>query len=123
MRNAHLAACALATALCGIGLALGLAHRAAAAPLGPVGRGGDWRGSEQADVIRVGDRCSRCRRCDDGPPLRSYYVPRYEPSVVYYGPSGIYRPYPPVVVYDAPVYAPYYSSWRYATDSYYYRRW
>lgn len=62
----------------------------------------------------------RCRRCDDycdrprpAAPAYGYYVaPAYVPSVVYQGPFGIYRPYPPVVVYDVPVDLPYYANWR-----------
>jgi hypothetical protein len=74
----------------------------------------------------------RCRRCDDGcyrpraaAPAYGYYaVPQpvyvptysyYAPSVVYQGPFGVYRPYPPTVVYDyPPYYRSYYSDWRYS---------
>jgi hypothetical protein len=74
--------------------------------------------------------CPRCEACRgaralrpayryDEPPPRYYLVPppavvvvpRYEPYVVYQGPFGIYRPYPPVVVYDVP---PDYGYWRYS---------
>lgn len=78
-------------------------------------------------VIRAGYRCPRCGDCYEPRVVRRYYSPpRYEPSTVYFGPSGIYRPYPPVVVYDYPpypAYGPYYSDWRRASGYYYYRRW
>jgi hypothetical protein len=73
-----------------------------------------------------------CRRCGDcygrradyyppspvvyPPPVYSYvpYPSPYVPGVVYYGPSGPLRPYPPIVVYDYPGYsAPWYPSRRY----------
>ena len=80
---------------------------------------------EGSAVTRVGGY--RCRRCDWGYGAPAYYAvpapppavvvvtPRFTPGVVYYGPSGIVRPYPPVVVYDAPVYpAGWYYSRRYS---------
>lgn len=72
-----------------------------------------------------------CRRCDGDcgrtayyppapvvypPPVYSYvpYPSPYVPGVVYYGPSGALRPYPPIVVVDYPVYSrPWYPSRRY----------
>lgn len=102
--------------LCGFGLAA----QASAAPLGGV-TGGVAADAATA-VMRVGDSCRRCRDCNDPHAYRyGYLASRYEPSVVYYGPSGIYRPYPPVVVYDYPVYVPRYSAWRYGPDYHYYR--
>lgn len=72
-----------------------------------------------AEATRVGHRCRRCDDCCDRPhaiaPAYGYYVAppyAYVPSVVYQGPFGIYRPYPPVVVYDVPVDLPYYANWR-----------
>ncbi len=123
MGKINLAACTLATVLCGVSLA----SKAQAAPLGAVGEAGQTAGSTQTLATTVGYRCSRCGSCNRPRAAYGYVTPRYEPSVVYYGPSGIYRPYPPVVVYQYaypyPAYAPNPPPWRYATDYYYYRRW
>lgn len=123
MGKINLAACVLAVVLCGPNLA----PEAQAAPLGMIGDAGQQAGASQALTINVGYRCSRCGSCYQPRAAYGYVAPRYEPSVVYYGPSGIYRPYPPVVVYQYadpyPAYALNPPPWRYATDYYYYRRW
>ena len=119
MRKLHLAACALGTVLCDTTLT----DRSLAAPLRTIDRpDGRWIGASTS-VTPVSDRCFRCRDCSHSRRENGYYEPRYEPSVVYYGPSGAYRPYPPIVVYDYPIPAPYYPSWRYTSDYDYYRRW
>jgi hypothetical protein len=91
---------------------------------------------QQSALHRVHQSCRRCRDCRPVaaapryyssrvyyavPPPVYYAVPRYEPSVIYYGPAGAYRPYPPVVVYDVP---PRYSYSRWDDDDFrYHRRW
>jgi hypothetical protein len=105
----------------------GLTHPALAAPLASLGAVAEPRNSSAIAATRVG--CSRARGYYYSQPPAAYYPPRYDPSVVYYGPSGIYRPYPPIVVYQYPVYAPYAAPWGYSRsyyDDYYYdryRRW
>jgi hypothetical protein len=116
MRRVHLAAGVIGTLLCG----LSFSHQSLAAPwevIAPLNDGA------RVGVTQVGDRCSRWRDCYNSRTSYGYYTPRFEPSVVYFGPSGIYRPYPPIVVYDLPAYDLYYSWWRPAQDHYHYRRW
>lgn len=98
------------------------------------------RTHERAAATKAGHRCRRCCDCDrrsarvydDGPYHRSYDYRRYEywpayrvhrhydPGVVYYGPGGAYRPYPPVVVYEVPPPVFYYT---YTREPYYDRIW
>lgn len=118
MHKVDLVACALGISLFGGSFT----DDAFAAPLGPIGSVSERLDDASTTATLVGYRCSRCGTCYDSRPAWGYYAPRYEPSVVYYGPSGIYRPYPPIVVYEYPAYAPYYSPRRYTSD-YYYRRW
>ena len=96
-------------------------------------------------VTKVGHRCRGCCDCDrraaraydDGPYYRSYDYRRYEyyrppvyhlhrhydPGVVYYGPGGAYRPYPPVVVYEVPPPPPPVFYYTYTREPYYHRIW
>lgn len=109
----------------------GLTRSALAAPLVSLGATAEPRHSPAIAAMQVGYRCSRSGGYYYSPPPAAYYPPRYDPSVVYYGPSGVYRPYPPVVVYQYqyPAYVPYPAPWRYSRsyyDDYYYdryRRW
>jgi hypothetical protein len=98
------------------------------------------RAYDRAAVTKVGHRCRRCCDCDyrrarvydDGPYYRSYDYRRYEyyrpyrhydPGVVYYGPGGAYRPYPPVVVYEVPPPPPPVFYYTYTREPYYHRIW
>ena len=119
MRRVHLAAGFAGTLL----LALGFSHQPRAAPRVTITPLNEAMNGVRAGLTQVGDRCPRWHNCYVSRPSYGYYVPRFEPSVVYFGPSGIYRPYPPIVVYDLPAYDPYYSWWRPAPDYYHYRRW
>jgi len=119
MRLVHRAAGVVGTLLFG----LSFSHQPLAAPWGAIDPPNEALNGGRAGLTQVGDRCSRWRDCYNSRPSYGYYAPRFEPSVVYFGPSGIYRPYPPIVVYDFPAYDPYYSSWRPAPDYYHYRRW
>jgi hypothetical protein len=119
MRRVHRAAGVVGTLLFG----LSFSHQPLAAPWGAIDPPNETSNGARAGLTQVGDRCPRWRDCYNSRPSYGYYAPRFEPSVVYFGPSGIYRPYPPIVVYDFPAYDPYYSSWRPAPDYYHYRRW
>ncbi|MFM9850652.1 MAG: hypothetical protein ACKVP3_26430 [Hyphomicrobiaceae bacterium] len=99
------------------------------------------RAYERAAVTKVGHRGRRCNDCDyrparvydEGRYYRSYEYRRYEydrppvyqlhrhydPGVVYYGPAGAYRPYPPIIVYEVP--AP--TFYTYSREPYYHRVW
>lgn len=102
------------------------------------------RTHDRAAATKVAHRCRRCCDCDyraaraydDGPYYRSYDDRRYEywppvyrshrhydPGVVYYGPGGIYRPYPPVIVYEVPPPPPPVFYYTYTREPYYHRVW
>lgn len=103
------------------------------------------RAYERTAVTKAGHRCRRCCDCDDRPArvydegryYRSYEYRRYEyyrppvyrlhrhydPGVVYYGPAGAYRPYPPIVVYEVPPPPPPVFYYTYTREPYYHRIW
>lgn len=98
------------------------------------------RAHERGAVTKVGHRCRRdcdyrpSRAYDERRYYRSYDYRRYEyyrppiyrlhrhydPGVVYYGPAGAYRPYPPVIVYEVPPPTFYYV---YTREPFYHRVW
>lgn len=97
------------------------------------------RAHERGAVTKVGHRCRRdcdyrpSRAYDERRYYRSYdyrryeyyrppghHLHRYDPGVVYYGPAGAYRPYPPVIVYDVPPPTFYYV---YTREPFYHRVW
>lgn len=103
------------------------------------------RTHERAVATKAARRCRGCCDCDrraaraydDGPYYRSYDYRRYEyyrppvyhlhrhydPGVVYYGPGGAYRPYPPIVVYEVPPPPPPVFYYTYTREPYYHRIW
>ncbi len=98
---------------------------------------------ERAVATNVGHRCRRdcdhrrARVYDDERYYRSYghrrydyYQPpvyhlrrHYDPGVVYYGPGGIFRPFPPVVVHEVPPPSPPVFYYTYTREPYYRRIW